>query len=291
MPTDVALADRRVGLGQPTYIVAEGGINHSGDLGVALQLIRAANAAGADAVKWQKREPEVSVPREQWDVLRETPRWGVLSYIEYRKRLEFGRAEYDAIARECQRLGLSWSASVWDEPSLDFLLAYDPPWVKVPSACLTDIALLEACQRSGKPIILSTGMSTMEQIQRAVQTVSPGRLILLHCTSTYPASPEELNLMGIPALRERFQCPVGFSDHSTGVWAALAGAVLGACVLEKHLTLDRSSWGTDQSASVEPHGLARIVRYVRRWEQAKGDGIKRVYESERSSLQRLRRVP
>ena len=290
MPTDVALGDRRVGLGQPTYIVAEGGINHSGDLGVALCLTREAKAAGADAIKWQKREPEVSVLREQWEAMRDTP-WGPLSYINYRKRLEFGKVEYDALDAECRRLGIDWSASVWDEPSLEFLLAYNPPWIKIPSACLTDIALLEACQRTGKPIILSTGMSTLEQIRRAVQTISPGQLILLHCTSTYPCDPSELNLMAIPALRERFQCPVGFSDHSTGVWAALAGAVLGACVLEKHLTLDRTSWGTDQSASVEPQGLARIVRHIRRWEQAKGDGIKKVYQSEMPSLRRLRRVP
>lgn len=290
MPDHVLIRNRRIGAGEPCLIVAEIGQNHDGDLRKAIQLIDAAHEAGVDVVKFQKRTLEICIPPEQRDVPRDTP-WGRLSYLDYRRKLEFGPDQYWAIHRMCQAKGLWWTASVWDEPSLDFLLQFDPPFIKIPSACLTDISLLEACRRSSRPVVASTGMSSDIQIQRAIVALGPDRLVLLHCTSTYPVQDvAELNLRCIPILRERFAVPVGFSDHSTGVWASLAAAVLGACVVEKHFTYSRAARGTDHAASVEPDGMARIVRYIRRWEAAQGDGVKRIYDSERPVMARLRRV-
>lgn len=271
-------------------MVAEIGQNHDGDLRKAIQMIDTAHAAGADVVKFQKRTLEICIPPEQRDMPRDTP-WGRLSYLNYRRKLEFGSDDYWSIHRLCQAKGLWWTASVWDEPSLDFLLQFDPPFIKIPSACLTDLALLDRCRRSGLPVVASTGMSSEAQIARAVSALGPDHLVLLHCTSSYPVlDVRELNLRCIPALRERFNVPVGFSDHSTGVWAPLAAAVLGACVIEKHFTWSRAAWGTDHAASVEPEGFKRIVRYIRQWEAAQGDGVKQVYASERPVLARLRRV-
>ena len=288
MPEHVYLGSRQVGPGEPCLIVAELGQNHSGDLATALQMMRAAHEAGADVVKFQKRTVELCIPPAQQTQERDTP-WGRMTYLRYRERLEFGTSEYDAIAQEAQTLRIAWTASVWDEPSLDFLLRYDPPWIKIPSACLTDIALLEACRRSGVPVVASTGMSTPAQILRAVQALGPDRMVLLHCTSTYPCATEELNLRAIETLRTRYRVPVGYSGHHPGVWDGLCAAVLGASVVEKHFCLDRSSWGSDQSSSLEPAGFSRLVRYIRNWEAAQGNGIKQVYDSELPVLKRLRR--
>ena len=289
MPEYVQLGSRRVGPSEPCLIVAEIGANHNGDVATALRMIRAARDAGADVVKFQKRTVELCIPPEQHTQERDTP-WGRMTYLDYRRRLEFGEAEYNSIAELCQMIGVAWTASVWDEPSLAFLLTYDPPWIKVPSACLTDISLLEACRRSGKPVVASTGMSTLAQIKRAVITLGPDRLVLLHCTSTYPCLKEELNLSAIGTLREQFRVPVGYSGHHSGIWDGLCAAVLGACMVEKHFCLDRSSWGSDQSTSLEPSGFARMVRYIRNWETSRGDGVKRIYDSELPVLKRLRRV-
>lgn len=271
-------------------LVAEIGANHNGDLGTAFGMVQSARAAGADVVKFQKRTVDLCVPESQRAAERETP-WGRMTYLDYRRRLEFGPSEYDEINRLCRQRGVDWTASVWDEPSLAFLLRYDPPWIKIPSACLTDIPLLEACRRSGKPVVASTGMSTPAQIKRAVEALGPTRLVLLHCTSTYPCPTEELNLRAITTLRERFLVPVGYSGHHPGIWDGLCAAVVGACVVEKHVTLDRTAFGTDQAASLEPAGFARMARYIRNWEVARGDGVKTVYESELSVLAKLRRVP
>ena len=288
----VRLGERWVGSDEPCVIVAEAGQNHNGDCALALRLVELAKTCGADAVKFQIRTPELAVPKDQWEILRETP-WGdTLSYFDYRRRMVLGKAGYDQLARGCGRLGFSLSASGWDIPSLDFLLDYNPPWIKLPSACLTDLELLEASRRTGLLVIASTGMSDETQIARAVSILGPDRLVLLHCTSTYPVTNvRELNLRCIQSLQKRFQCPTGFSDHSTGMWAPLAAAVLGAAIIEKHVTWSRAALGTDHAASVEPDGLARIVRYVRQWEAARGDGIKTVYDSERPVMARLRRVP
>ncbi|MBI4343011.1 MAG: N-acetylneuraminate synthase family protein [Candidatus Omnitrophica bacterium] len=288
MGRTVSMAGRLVGEGQPVCIVAEIGINHNGDVETATRLIDAAAEAGCDAVKFQKRTPERCVPREQWGVPRDTP-WGVMPYIDYRHRLEFGAEAYQAIDRHCRARAIPWFASCWDEPAVEAMAPFDLPCYKVASAHLTNDALLRALRTTGRPIILSTGMSTLEQIRHAVDVLGDEELVLLHCTSTYPAKPEELNLRMIETLRRTFACPVGYSGHEVGLQTSLAAAALGACLIERHITLDRAMWGSDQAASVEPQGFARLVRDIRVIESAMGDGVKRVYESERPVMARLRK--
>ena len=283
----VQIGPRRVGAGEPVMVVAEIGINHNGDLELAKRLIDAACLAGCDAVKLQKRTPELCVPQAQRDAMRETP-WGLMTYLEYRYRVEFGQAEYDEVDRSCRERKLVWFASPWDEPSVDFLERYDLPCYKIPSAALTNHALLRRVRAAGRPIILSTGMSTLEQICEAVAVLGDYELVLTHCTSTYPCQPDELNLKVIPALREQFNVPVGYSGHEVGLQTTYAAVVLGASLVERHITLDRAIWGSDQAASVEPGGLARLVRDIRVIEQALGDGVKRVYASEVPVMNRLR---
>lgn len=284
------IAGRPVGPGHPTFIIAEIGINHSGDVDTARKLIDAAFGAGCDAVKFQKREPELSVPAELRATPRETP-WGVMSYLDYRKRLEFGPAEYAQIDAHCKKVGILWFASCWDAPSLEVIEAFDPPCHKVASACLTDDELLRATRKTGRPIILSTGMSTMDEIRHAVSVLGTEKLLLAHATSAYPCKPEELNLRMIPRLAREFPCPVGYSGHEVGLQTTTAAVALGATFVERHITLDRATWGTDQAASVEPGGFARLVRDIRVIERAMGDGEKRVYDSEMPSRRRLRRFP
>lgn len=288
MPHEVSLAGRLVGEGHPTYIIAEIGLNHNGDLKLAKQLIDVAALFGCDAVKFQKRTPELCVPRDQWDKERDTP-WGRMTYIEYRHRIEFGAVEYEQIDAHCRQKGIHWFASCWDEPSVDFMERFDPPCYKIASASLTDEKLLACKVKTGKPLILSTGMSTMAEIERAVASLPKERLILLHATSTYPCKPDEINLRMLKTLRDKFDVPVGYSGHETGLQISIAAAALGAVAIERHITLDRAMWGTDQAASVEPSGLQRLVRDVRVIEQALGDGKKRVYESELPIRAKLRR--
>lgn len=289
MAREIQIAGRPVGDGQPTYIVAEIGINHNGDLANAKHLIDAAVHAGVDAVKFQKRTPELCVPPDQRDLKRDTP-WGYITYLEYRKHIEFGREDYQEIDRYCRAKKIPWFASVWDEPSADFLEPFDLPCYKVPSASLTDHNLLRHLRRMGRPLILSTGMSTTEQIQEAVEVLGTHDLLIAHATSTYPCEPEELNLRMIRTLREAFPCPIGYSGHEVGLVASAVAVAMGACLVERHITLDRAMWGSDQAASVEPGGFERLVKYIRVTEQALGDGVKKVYESEQSSLRRLRRT-
>ncbi len=282
------IGERRVGPGAPVYVIAEIGINHNGDLNLALQMIAAAAAAGCDAVKFQKRTPELCVPADQRDILRETP-WGIMTYLEYRYRVEFGADEYDAIDANCRALGIDWFASPWDEPSVEFLEAYSPVTYKVASASITDMGLLGALRSTGRPIIMSTGMSTAEEIGSAVSALDRDKLLLAHSTSTYPCKPEELNLRMIHTLAELYGVPVGYSGHETGLSTTVAAVAMGACFVERHITLDRSMWGTDQAASVEVGGLNRLVRDIRVVEAAMGDGVKRVYDSELPSRSKLRR--
>ncbi len=289
MEKKVRIADRWVGPGEPCYIVAEIGINHNGDMEIVRRLIRAAAEAGCDAVKFQKRTPEVCVPEAQRGLLRETP-WGLITYLEYRRRVELGAEDYRAIGACCRENGLDWFTSCWDEGAVDFIAEFDPPCFKIASACLTDDDLLRHHRRFGRPIILSTGMSTLEQIDHALEILGVEDLVLLHCTSTYPAQIGELNLRAMQTLRERYGIPVGYSGHEVGLAPTVAAATLGAVVVERHITLDRAMWGSDQAASVEPPGLARLVRDIRCVEQAAGDGVKRVYESELPVLEKLRRV-
>ncbi len=289
MKREIKLGNRWVGDGHPVYIIAEIGINHNGDMDVAKQLIDASVEAGCDAVKFQKRTPELCVPPEQRDKMRHTP-WGYISYMEYRERVEFGLDEFSEIADYCQKNSIDWTASAWDEPSVDFLEQFDPVLHKAPSASLTDSALLKKMREQKRPLMLSTGMSEMEQIQAAVELVGTDNLVLAHCTSSYPCPPEELNLKMIETLREMYPCPIGYSGHEVGLPTTVAAVTLGACVIERHITLDRAMWGSDQAASVEPGGIRKLVKYIRVVEEALGDGVKTVYESERSSMEKLRRT-
>ena len=284
------IGDRAIGDGRRTFVVAEIGINHNGDLEIAKKLIDVAASAGCDAVKFQKRTPDLCVSRAQRDVLRETP-WGLMSYLEYRQRIEFGQQEYEEIDRHCRARGLLWFASCWDEASVDLIESFEPVCHKVASACLTDDALLASIRRTSRPVILSTGMSTMDEIRRAVSLLDRDRLIIAHCTSSYPCRPDELNLRTIETLRSEFGVPVGYSGHEVGLQTTVAAVVLGAALVERHITLDRAMWGSDQAASVEPGGLKRLVRDIRVVEAALGDGCKRVFDSELSPMERLRRAP
>ena len=290
MAREIRIGDRMVGDGYPAYVIAEIGINHNGDLGIAKQMIDAAVHAGAEAVKFQKRTPEISTPPEQQKQMRETP-WGYISYLEYRHRVEFNEEQYCEIDRYCKSKGIAWMVSVWDEPSVDFMEKFDTPAYKIPSASLTDFGLIRKARATGKPIILSSGMSTMEQIKKGVVIAGEKDLVMMHCTSTYPCEPEELNLKMIETLRNEFPgLPIGYSGHEVGLVPSAIAVALGACMLERHLTLDRAMWGSDQAASVEPGGFERLVKYLRVTEASLGDGVKKVYESEKASMLRLRRV-
>jgi N-acetylneuraminate synthase len=289
MTNGVNIGKHFVGNGCPVFIVAEIGINHNGSLDIAKKLIDAAVLAGCDAVKFQKRTPELCVPPEQRDVIRETP-WGSMTYLEYRRRVEFSAEDYAEIAKYCRERGIAWFASCWDIPSVDFIEQYSPVCYKIASASLTDDALLRHINATNRPIVLSTGMSTMEQIRHAVSLLDSGRLIIAHSTSSYPCKPVELNLRMIQVLGREFDCPVGYSGHEVGLSTTYAAVVLGACFIERHITLDRAMWGSDQAASIEPHGFIRLVRDIRTIEGALGDGVKRVYESEVPIINRLRRV-
>jgi N-acetylneuraminate synthase len=289
MSRTIQLGSKTIGDGYPTYIVTEIGINHNGDLNLAKQMIEVAARYGVDAVKFQKRTPELCVPPEQRGQMRETP-WGYITYLDYRNKVEFGELEYSEIDRYCRKIGITWFASVWDIPSVDFMEHYNPVCYKIPSASLTDHDLLRRVRKTGKPIILSTGMSTLEQIKAATNVIGLDNLLLTHTTSTYPCEPEELNLRTIQTLKESFPVPVGYSGHEVGLIPSAVAVAMGACLIERHITLDRAMWGTDQAASVEPGGVEKLVKYIRVTEKSLGDGIKRVYDSELPSLRKLRRV-
>lgn len=286
--SEVKLGDRVVGDGHPTYIIGEIGINHNGDIETAKQLIDAAVAAGCDAVKFQKRTPDLCVPADMKDVQRETP-WGIMSYLDYRKRVEFGRAEYKVIDDYCRDRDIAWFVSCWDSASVDFMNEFNPICFKIASACLTDDELLKSHRRVSRPILLSTGMSTLAQIDHAVEVLGKDNLILMHCTSSYPADLDQLNLRVIDTLKRRYGTPVGYSGHEVGLVPSVVSVAMGACAVERHITLDRAMWGSDQSASVESHGLVRLVRDIRAAECSMGDGEKRVYEGELLMIKRLRR--
>jgi len=284
------LGDRVAGPGRPVYITGEIGINHNGDLENALALIDAAVEAGCDAVKFQKRTPEICTPRDQWDIERDTP-WGRMTYIDYRHRVEFGEDDYRAIDDYCRTKGIHWFASPWDTEAVDFLEGFDVPAHKVASASLTDDELLRKLRSTGRTIILSTGMSTPKQIRHAVEVLGSENILLCHATSTYPAKAEELNLRVIHTLQAEYpNVPIGYSGHETGLQTTLAAVALGAVFVERHITLDRAMWGSDQAASVEPQGLTRLVRDIRTIEESLGDGVKKVYDSEQGPMKKLRRV-
>lgn len=288
MSNPVQIGDKLVGEDQPVFLVAEIGINHNGDVDNAKKLIDAAAQAGFDAVKFQKRTLDVVYTPEELSQPR--PNHFGDTNGDLKRGLEFGLLEYTEIDMYCKGLGMMWFSSCWDEASVDFMEQFDLPCYKIASASITDDNLLKHHRQYGRPIIMSTGMSTMEQIDHAVDILGRENLIILHCTSTYPSKPEELNLTTIKTLIDRYGLPTGYSGHEVGLVTTVAAVALGAQVVERHITLDRATWGSDQAASVEPAGMQRLVNYIRAVEQALGDGQKRVYESELPILQKLRRV-
>lgn len=289
-PNKVKIGNKFIGEDQPVYIIAEIGINHNGSLELAKRLIDGAVYAGCDAVKFQKRTPELCVPKDQWYVERNTP-WGRITYIEYRHKVEFGFEEFLEIDGYCRERGIDWFASAWDEPSVDFLEKFKPLIYKVPSASLTDHSLLRKIKATGRPVIISTGMSRIHEIEEAVLILGTENLLIAQATSTYPCPVEELNLHVIRTYKEIFPgVPIGYSGHETGLAPTLAAVAIGARFVERHITIDRAMWGTDQAASVEISGMQKLVHDIRDIEKALGDGIKKVYESEQKNIEKLRRV-
>ena len=288
MPKPVKIGDHLVGPGEPCFIVAEIGINHNGDMAIAKNLVAAARLAQCQAVKFQKRTVEVVYTPEELDRPRENPFGDTNRALK--EGLEFGEAEFREIDEYCADHDMLWFTSCWDEGSVDFIEQFDPLCYKIASASLTDDALLRHHRATGRPIILSTGMSTLEEIDHAVDILGKEDLIIMHCTSTYPSKPMELNLRCIKTFAERYDVPVGYSGHETGLATTVAAVAMGACCVERHITLDRAMWGSDQAASVEPHGVSRLVRDIRAVEAAVGDGIKRVFDSELPIIEKLRRV-
>jgi len=281
--------NRAIGPDQPCYIIAEIGINHNGSLDIAKKLIDEAAAAGCDAAKFQKRTPELCVPKDQWYLERDTP-WGRMTYIDYRYKVEFDKDDYEAIDSHCKEKGIDWLVSCWDEEAVDFMEDFDTPFYKMASASLTDYNLISKVKSTGKPYILSTGMSTMDEIKAATEKFGLEKVMIAHSTSSYPCPPKELNLKMIHTLQKMYpETPIGYSGHETGLATTLAAVVLGACFVERHFTVDRAMWGSDQAASVEPPGMQRLVRDIRDIEASMGDGVKKVYESEMGALKRLRR--
>lgn len=279
-----------VGDGHPVFIVGEIGINHNGNVDIAKKIIAGAKHAGCDAVKFQKRTPEICTPKDQWNIERDTP-WGRMTYIEYRHKVEFGEKEYVEIDKYCKEIGILWFASCWDEPSIDFIEQFNPPLYKTASAALTDFPLLEKHKKLNKPIMISTGMSTMDEIEKAISFMDQENIMVAHATSAYPCKNEELNLRMIETLKIKYpKIPIGYSGHEVGLAPTWAAVALGASFVERHITLDRAMWGTDQAASVEVGGMERLVSNIRDIENSLGDGIKKVYESEKGQIQKLRRV-
>lgn len=270
------------------YLVAEIGINHNGDLDNVFKLIDNSKKSGFNCVKFQKRTPELSTPDSQKNVLRETP-WGEMTYLDYKKRIELSKDSYEEIDSYCKEIGIDWTASCWDIPSVEFISNFDVPFIKIASASLTDKELIQEIINIKKPIVLSTGMSTMDDIQKAVSLLSRSELILLHATSSYPCPNEELNINMVKTLKNKYpNLIIGYSGHEVGLASTLAAVALGAKIVERHITLSRAMWGTDQAASIEYSGMVKLVKDIRIIENALGDGIKKVYESEQAPLKKLR---
>ncbi|MEY4347951.1 MAG: hypothetical protein RIS43_370 [Actinomycetota bacterium] len=289
MANALQIGKHKIGDGLPIYFIAEIGLNHNGSMENAKKLIKIAAEAGAQAVKFQKRTPAISTPEHMKDVPRETP-WGTMTYLEYRYKVEFEKEQYAEIDAYCNELNLDWYASPWDEEAVDFLESMKVCAYKIASASVTDLGMLRKVADTKKPVILSTGMSTLEQIDKAVEVLGKDRLHIMHATSTYPLPAEEANLRTIHTLRDRYGVSVGYSGHEPGLQISIAAAALGATSIERHITLDRTMWGSDHAASLEPKGFAQLIRDVRIVETALGDGVKRVFPGELAPLSKLRRI-
>lgn len=281
---------RRVGDDEPVFMIAEIGLNHNGELGIAKKLIDAAFACDWHCVKFQKRTPEICVPENQKNIIRETP-WGKMTYLEYRHRVEFGEKEYSYIDQYCREKPIFWTTSVWDLPSLQFILRYDVPFIKIPSAKLVETDLLRAAAMTGKPVVLSTGMSTVEEIDAAVVVLdefAAGNYVLMHTNSTYPTPPEEINLLTLKFLKERYDCVVGYSGHEYDLEPSVIAVALGARIIERHITLDHNMWGSDHFASLEVHAMDLLHKRLKHVIGFLGDGVKRLTESEIQIRKKLR---
>ena len=283
----VKIGNKKIGEGQPCFIVAEIGINHNGDINIAKKLIDLAAFAGCDAVKFQKRTIDIVYSAEELAKPRESPFGTTNGDLKY--GLEFGRKEYKEIDKYCRDKKIMWFASCWDEGSVDFIDQFNVPCYKIASASLTDDGLLKYTRAKGKPIILSVGMSTLAQVDHAIKVLGKNDLIILHTCSAYPSEYDELNLKVIPALRERYNLPVGYSGHETGLPSSSAAVAMGACIVERHITLERSMWGSDHAASLGTSGVIKLVRDIRLVEMSLGDGVKRVIEKEIPIISKLRR--
>jgi len=284
----IKIGNKLVGVGLPCYVIAEIGINHNGDIDLAKRLVSIAVAAGCDAVKFQKRTVEIVYSEEELARPRESP-FGTTNG-DLKRGLEFGYDDFVEIDQYCRAVKMPWFASCWDEPSVDLINRFDVPCFKIASASLTDDNLLRHTRATGKPVLLSTGMSTIEEIDHAVEVLGKDNLAVLHACSTYPAHYEELNLQAIRTLEARYGVPTGYSGHESGLPSSVAAAALGACIVERHITTDRAMWGSDQAASLEPNGITKLVSYIRVVERSMGDGVKRVMEREQPILKKLRRV-
>lgn len=285
---DIKIGDFIVSKSSPTFIIAEIGINHNGSVELAKKLIDMAKNAGCNAVKFQKRTVDIVYSKEEL----QTPRESVFGVTngDLKRGLEFSFEQYKEIDAYCKKKNIMWFASCWDEDSVDFIDKFDPPCYKIASASLTDDNLLRYTRSKGKPILLSTGMSTIEQISHAVTVLGKKDLIIFHCTSTYPSEHCEINLDMIPELEKQFGCFVGYSGHERGLVPSTIAVVKGAVSVERHITIDRTLWGSDQPASLEPEGLYRLVRDIRNIPEICGDGKKVVYERELPIIKKLRRV-
>ena len=288
MRKNVKIADRTIGDDFPCFITAEIGINHNGSIAQAKKLIDMAASVGCDAVKFQKRTIDVVYSKEELAKERQSV-FGETNG-DLKRGLEFGYEQYKEIDEYCKSRNIIWYASCWDEQSVDFIEQFNPPCYKIASASLTDENLLKYTRKTGKPIFLGTGMSTPEQIEHAVEVLGEDNLIIYHCTSTYPTELNEINLKVITALREKYSCPIGFSGHEKGILPTIMSAMLGASAVERHITIDRTLWGSDQAASLERDGISRIVRDIHQIKTIMGDGNKIVYDSEKPIIEKLRRV-
>lgn len=284
----VQIGNFLVGDDQPTFIIGEIGINHNGNLDITRNLISVAKNAGCNAIKFQKRTVEVVYTAEELAKPRENP-FGETNG-DLKRGLEFSSEQYREIDEFCREVEILWFASCWDEASVDFIEQFPVPCYKIASASLTDDDLLRHTRKQGKPLILSTGMSTYEEIDHALEVIGKENLILTHTCSAYPSHYSELNLRQIPELRKRYGVPVGYSGHETGIASSVAAMAMGACIIERHITLDRAMWGSDQAASLEPSGLSRLVRDIRLVEESLGTGEKIVQEREIAVMKKLRRV-
>ena len=287
MTQSLTLGKKNVGFGKPIYFIAEIGINHNGDINIAKKLIGAAINIGCNAVKFQKRNPDICIPENQKNIMRDTI-WGRITYLEYRKRIEFDKTQYKEISNYCKKKKIDWFCSCWDIDSVNFIKSFNPICYKIPSACLTNYELLKIIKKQNKPILLSTGMSTIKEIDAAIKILKKKNLIIFQSTSSYPCETNELNLNVIPNFIKKYKIPIGYSGHEVRVSPSIAAFVLGACIIERHLTLDRSMWGTDQSASLEPTGYKILIDSCNQIQQTLGDGKKKVFKSEEFAKQKLR---